>query len=113
MRSGFPFPRWPSPPRRHRPPSWSANRTWSSEPSPRHHREVDSVWLLVLTAAALSLVNLTLLALAAAGLVRLLVPRVRPAVTRSPFWGSVMVCGAALLALMTTSLVQIALWATA
>jgi hypothetical protein len=71
------------------------------------------VWLLVLTAAVVSLVNLTLLTLAAAGLVRLLVPRVRPAVLRSPFRGSVTVLGTALLSLLATSLLQIAVWAAA
>lgn len=71
------------------------------------------MWQLVLVSAVLSVVNLALLALVAAGLVRLLLPRVRPAVARRPFWGSVAVLGTALLALQATALVQVALWAAA
>jgi hypothetical protein len=47
--------------------------------------------------------NLTLLALAAAGLVRFLPPLVRRAVARAPFWGAAAL-GAALLALPAPSL---------
>ena len=71
------------------------------------------MWPAILTAAVVSLANLTLLALAAAGLVRFLSPRVPRAVGRSPFWGGAAVLGAALLALLATSMVQIALWAAA
>jgi hypothetical protein len=71
------------------------------------------VWPSILSAAVLSLVNLTLLALVAAGLVQFLLPRVRPAVGRSPFWGGAAVLGVALLTLLATSTVQIAVWAAA
>jgi hypothetical protein len=71
------------------------------------------VWPMILTAVGLSVANLTLLALVAAGLVRFLLPLVRRAVTRVPFWGGVAVLGTALVVLLATALVQIALWATA
>jgi hypothetical protein len=71
------------------------------------------VWLAILSAAALSLANLTLLALAAAGLVRFLLPAVRRAAARAPFWGGAAVLGTALAALLATALAQIALWAAA
>jgi hypothetical protein len=71
------------------------------------------VWPEILSAAVLSLVNLTLLALAAAGVVRFLLPLVPRAVIRAPFWGGAAVLSAALLALLATALAQIALWAAA
>lgn len=71
------------------------------------------MWPAILTACVLSLVNLTLLALAATGLVRFLLPLVPRAVSRAPFWGGAAVLGTALLALLATSLAQIALWAAA
>ena len=69
------------------------------------------MWLEILSAAVLSLTNLTLLA--AAGLVRFLMPLVPLAVIRAPFWGSAAALGAALLALLATALAQITLWAAA
>jgi hypothetical protein len=71
------------------------------------------VWPAILTAGALSLANLTLLALAAAGLVRLLPTLVSRAVARAPFWGGAAALGTALLALLASALAQIALWAAA
>ena len=71
------------------------------------------MWPAILSAAVLSAVNLTLLALATAGLVRFLLPLVRRAVIRAPFWGGVAVLGTALVALLATALAQIALWAAA
>jgi hypothetical protein len=71
------------------------------------------VWPAILCAGALSLANLTLLALAAAGLVRVLPALTRRAVRRAPFWGGAAVLGTALLALLVSALVQIALWAGA
>jgi Ion channel len=71
------------------------------------------VWPAILTAGALSLANLTLLALAAAGLVRFLLPVVRRAAVRAPFWGGAAVLGTALAALLAAALAQIALWAAA
>ena len=71
------------------------------------------MWPAILTAAALSLANLTLLALAAAGLVRVLPPVVRRAVARAPFWGAAAALWTALLALLVSALAQIALWAGA
>lgn len=47
----------------------------------------DRVWPAIMTAAVLSVVNLTPLALAAAVLVRFLLPRVRHVAVRAPFWG--------------------------
>src|SRR5262249_32107453 len=73
----------------------------------------EPVWPAILSAAVLSFANLTLLALAAAGLIRLLLPAVRRAVTRSPFWGGAAVLGAALAALLTAALAQVAVWAAA
>jgi len=67
----------------------------------------------ILCASILSLANLTLLALAAAALVRILPRFARRAVVDAPFWGSAAVLGSALLALMMSALVQIALWAAA
>ena len=60
-----------------------------------------------------SVLQVTLLALAAAGLVRFLPPLVRRAAARAPFWGGAAVLGAALLALLVSALAQIALWAGA
>jgi hypothetical protein len=57
--------------------------------------------------------NLTLLALAAAMLVRFLLPRISPVAARAPFWGGAAVLGTVLVALLATSLAQIALWAVA
>jgi hypothetical protein len=71
------------------------------------------VWPAILTAVALSLANLTLLALGAAGLVRFLPPLVRRAVARAPFWGAAAALGTALLALLVSALASIALWAGA
>jgi Ion channel len=71
------------------------------------------MWPAILTAGVLSLANLTLLALAAAVLVRSLLPVVRRAASRAPFWGGAAVLGIVLLALLTTALGQIALWASA
>jgi hypothetical protein len=61
----------------------------------------------------LSVANLTLLAVVAVALARFLLPRVPPAVARSPFWGGVAVLGAALAALLATALAQMAAWAAA
>jgi hypothetical protein len=61
----------------------------------------------------LSLANLTLLALAAAGLVRFLAPLASRAVARAPFWVGAIVLGSALLAMLVSALAQIALWAGA
>jgi hypothetical protein len=71
------------------------------------------VWPAILFACALSLANLTLLALAAAGLIRFLPPLTSRAVAQAPFWGGAFVLGTALLALMLSTLAQIALWAGA
>ena len=71
------------------------------------------MWPAILTAGVLSLANLTLLALAAAGLVRFLLPVVRRAAVRAPFWGGAAILGTALVALLATALAQIALWAAA
>ena len=71
------------------------------------------MWPAILSAGALSLANLTLLALAAAGLVRFLPPLVSRTVVRAPFWGGAAVLGTALLALLVSALAQIALWAGA
>jgi hypothetical protein len=71
------------------------------------------VWPAILTAAVLSLANLALLTLAAALMVRFLLPAVRRAVARAPFWGGAALLGSALLALLVTALIQIALWAAA
>ena len=71
------------------------------------------MWPVILTAAVLSVVNLTMLAVVAAGLVRFLLPVVPRAVIRAPFWGTVVVLSIALVALLTTALIQIALWAAA
>jgi len=68
---------------------------------------------VILCGAVLSLANLTLLALAGAGLVRFVLPLVRRVVVRAPFWGGAAVLGSALVALLATSLAQIALWAAA
>jgi hypothetical protein len=57
--------------------------------------------------------NLTLLALTAAGLARLLPSLARRAVVRAPFWGGSAVMGTALVALLIAALAQIALWAGA
>ena len=71
------------------------------------------MWPAILTACVVSLANLTLLALAAAGVVRRLLPVVRRVAVRTTFWGAAAVLGTAMLALLATALVQIALWATA
>jgi hypothetical protein len=71
------------------------------------------VWPAILSAAALSLANLTLLALAAAGLLRFLPSLARRATLRAPFWGGAGVLGIGLLALLVSAVAQIALWACA
>jgi Ion channel len=71
------------------------------------------MWPAILTAGALSLANLTLLALSAAGSVRFLLPLARRAADRAPFWGGTAVLGIVLVALLATALGQIALWASA
>ena len=71
------------------------------------------MWPAILTACIVSLANLTLLALAAAGLVRFLPPLARRAAARAPFWGAAAALGAALLALLVSALAQVALWAGA
>jgi hypothetical protein len=71
------------------------------------------VWPEILVAGALSLTNLTLLALTAAGLARLLPSLAQRAVVRAPFWGGSAVLGTALLAMLVSALAQIALWAGA
>src|SRR5262245_35981364 len=73
----------------------------------------DHVWPAILYAAALSLANLTLLALAAAGLVRLFFPLLHRAVVRAPYWGGAAILGIALLTLLLSAVIQIALWAAA
>lgn len=71
------------------------------------------MWPEILSAGALSLANLTLLALAAAGLVRLL-PRLASRMAgRAPFWGGAAALGTALLGLLVAALAQVALWAAA
>jgi hypothetical protein len=69
------------------------------------------VWPAILTAGALSLASLTLLALATAGLARSLPPLARRAAARAPFWGGAAALGVALLALLAAALAQVALWA--
>jgi hypothetical protein len=71
------------------------------------------MWPAILCAGALSLANLTLQALAAAALVRWLPALVRQTVPNAPFWGAAGVLGIALLALVVSAAVQIALWAAA
>ena len=71
------------------------------------------MWPAILTACVVSLANLTLLALAAAGFARHLLPVVRRLAGRAPFWGAAATLGAALAALLATAVVQIALWAAA
>jgi hypothetical protein len=71
------------------------------------------LWPEILCAAALSVANLTLLALVAAGLVRFLAPLARRAAQQAPFWGGAAVLGTALLALLFAALLQIAVWAGA
>jgi len=68
---------------------------------------------MILTACVVSLANLTLLALAAAGFVRRVLPVVRRVAIRAPFWGAAAVLGSALAALLATAVAQIALWAAA
>ena len=58
------------------------------------------MWPAILTATALSLAALALLALAAAGLVRVLPPLVRRAVAWAPFWGAAAALWTALVALL-------------
>lgn len=53
------------------------------------------MWPAILTAGAVSLANLTFLALAAAGFVRYLLPAVRRLAVRAPFWGAAAVLGTA------------------
>lgn len=67
------------------------------------------MWPAVLSAGGLSLVNLAMLALAAAVLVRLLplLPRV---VAKAPFRGSAAVLSIVLVALLVIAVVQIVLW---
>jgi hypothetical protein len=71
------------------------------------------MWLEILSAGVLSLANLTLLALVAAGLARVLPRLVVSAVGRAPFWGGAVALATALLGLQVTALAQIALWAGA
>jgi len=71
------------------------------------------MWPAILCAGVLSLANLTLLALAAAALVRWLPVLIRRTLPRTPFLGTAAVLGTALLALLVSALVQIALWASA
>ena len=71
------------------------------------------MWPGIITAGVVSLANLRLLALAAAGLVRFQLPVVRRVAVRAPFWGGAAVLGTALLGLLATALAQLALWATA
>jgi hypothetical protein len=71
------------------------------------------VWPAILCAAALSLANLALLALMAAGLVRFLAPLARGAAQRESFWGGAAVLGIALLGLLVSAHLQIGLWAGA
>ena len=71
------------------------------------------MWPQILCAAVLSLANLTLLALVAAGLVRFVPPLARHAERRTPFLGGTAILGIALLALLLSALVQISLWAGA
>jgi len=71
----------------------------------------DRVGPAILTAGVVSLANLTLLALAAAGFVRRLLPFVRSVAVRAPFWGAAAALGTALAALLATAIVQMALWA--
>ena len=71
------------------------------------------MWPAILSASALALANLALLALAATGLTRLLPPLVRRVAVRAPFWGGAAVLGTALLALLVAGVAQIALWAGA
>ena len=71
------------------------------------------MWPTILTAGAVSLANLTLLALVAAGFVRYLLPVVQRVAARAPFWGAVAVQGTALVVLSATAVAQIALWAAA
>ncbi len=71
------------------------------------------MWPAILTAGALSLANLTLLALAAATLIRFLPPLASRAVAWAPFRAGAAVLGSALLAMLVLALAQIALWAGA
>jgi Ion channel len=71
------------------------------------------MWPAIFCAGVLSLANLTLLALAAAALVRWLPVLIRRTLPRTPFLGTAAVLGTALLALLVSALVQIALWAGA
>ncbi len=71
------------------------------------------MWPAILFADALSLTNLTLLALTAAALARLIPSLVRRAVVRAPFWGGSSALAAALVALQVAALAQIGLWASA
>jgi hypothetical protein len=71
------------------------------------------VWPEILSAATLSLTNLMLSALAAAGLARILPRLANRAAARAPFWGGTAVLGIALLGLLVTAVAQIAVWATA
>ena len=71
------------------------------------------MWAELLSAGGLSLASLTLLGVAAAILVRFLLPMVPRAVSRAPFWGAAAVLSIALVALLVVALVQIALWGAA
>ena len=71
------------------------------------------MWPAILCAAALSLANLALLALVAAGLVRFLAPLARRAAQRESFWGGAAILGIALLGLLVSAQLQIGLWAGA
>jgi hypothetical protein len=61
----------------------------------------------------MTLANLTLLALVAAGFIRFLLPAMGRVSVRLPFWGAAAFLGIALAALLTTAVAQIALWASA
>jgi hypothetical protein len=71
------------------------------------------MWPEILCAAVLSLANLALLALVAAGLVRFLPPLAHRAAHRTPFLGGTAILGTALLTLLLSALAQISLWAGA
>jgi Ion channel len=72
-----------------------------------------SVWPAILLAVALFLVNLTLQALAAAGVVRAAPALARRVVPGAPFGGTFLILGGTLLALLVATLAQAALWAAA
>src|SRR6478735_700791 len=71
------------------------------------------MWPAILTAAVLSLVNLTMLAVTAAGAARYLLPRVARTAPAASFVSVASILWAALAALLVSALAQIALWAVA